>query len=44
MMKEKQSISIDGDLIKAIKSQAKKENRNFSNMVEVMASEYLKTK
>ena len=36
------SISIDDEVAKRISHQAKKEKRNFSNMIEVMADYYLK--
>ena len=35
------SITIDRDVSKEIKIQAKKETRNFSNMMEFMAKKYL---
>ena len=41
MGKARESISIDSNVNDLIKSQAKKENRNYSNMIECMAKKYL---
>jgi hypothetical protein len=35
------SVTIDHTIYKALKKQAMKENRNTSNMIEVMAEKYL---
>lgn len=35
-MKIQKTITIDGKLVEAIEKMAKEENRNFSNMVEVI--------
>ena len=43
-MKKKTSITIDDKIYDAIIREAKKENRNFSNMVEYALSEYIKSK
>ena len=37
------SITVDSTVSKEIKAQAKKETRNLSNMIEVMAKQYLET-
>ena len=41
MTKKNESISITEYISKAIKKQAEKETRSFSNMIEVMAKKYL---
>jgi len=41
MTKDRESITIDSDVNKEIKTQAKKETRSFSNMIEFMAKKYL---
>ena len=41
MEKKAKSITINKDLETQISEQAKKENRNFSNMLETMAIYYL---
>ena len=40
-MKDRESITIDSDVNNEIKTQAKKETRSFSNMIEFMAKKYL---
>ena len=42
MAKDRESITIDSDVNKEIKTQAKKETRSFSNMIEFMAKKYLR--
>jgi predicted CopG family antitoxin len=44
IMTLKKTITIRKDVIEAIEKVAKIENRNFSNMMETMALEYLKNK
>jgi hypothetical protein len=41
MGKITKSITIEDTIVKKIEDQADDENRNFSNMVEVMAAKYL---
>ena len=41
-MKINKSISLDKKLLKLIILRAKKEGRSVSNMIEIMAKEYLK--
>lgn len=40
-MKIIKSITIDSDVSKSIEKQAKKEGRNFSNMIEWIVRKYL---
>jgi hypothetical protein len=44
MPKENFTFRFDPDLISAIDSQGKKENRSRTNMLEVMAMEYLRAR
>lgn len=43
-MKAPKCITLDETVIEDIEKQAKKEIRNFSNMIEKMAKEYLSKK
>lgn len=40
-MKENESITIDPNINKEVKKQAKKEGRGFSGMIQFMAKKYL---
>jgi len=42
-MKDRESITIDPKVNEQIKTQAKKDGRSYSNMLEWMAKKYLET-
>lgn len=42
-MQDRESVTINPEVNKAIKEQAKKEVRSYSNMLQVMAEKYLET-
>ncbi len=42
MAKDRESITIDPEINKEIKIEAKKQRRGFSSMIEFICSEYLK--
>ena len=41
MAKDRESITIDSDINRNIKKEAKKQRRTFSGMIEFICSEYL---
>ena len=43
-MKDRESITIDNEVNEQVKTQADKEGRSYSNMLEWMAKKYLESK
>jgi len=43
MATEKRSVTLDGSIIKRVQKLARKEGRSFSNMIQWILEEYLKT-
>ena len=43
-LKTVKGLRLNTDIVKAVQEQAKQEHRSFTNMVEVILSEYLKEK
>jgi len=41
MAKERESLTIDSDINQGIKSEAKKQRRSFSGMIQFICNEYL---
>ena len=44
ILKERKSVTLDPEVIKQVKAQAKRDSKSFSAMIEIMAKSYLETR